>query len=101
MLGIATDNATNNDTMFSHLTDLCAADGVKFDPPNQRVRCLGHIINLAAQLVLKNLKAEGPTEEDDLLENEESEDVGSLGTVGKVNYSLDFWNFFKPNESYS
>ena len=101
MLGIVTDNATNNNTMFSHLTDFCAVDGIKFDLSNQRVWCLGYIINLAVQLVLKNLKTKGLTKEDDLLENEESENVDSLGTVGKVNYSLDFWNFFKPNKSYS
>lgn len=71
--------------MFSYFTDLCAKEEIEFDPSNQRVRCLGHIINLAAQLVLKNLKAEGPVEENDLLEDNENDDIISLGTVGKVN----------------
>jgi hypothetical protein len=70
--------------MFEYFAALCAGDGVKFDPPNQRVRCLGHIMNLATQLILKYLKAEGPAEENDLLEDSESGNIVSLGTVGKV-----------------
>ena len=87
MLGIATDNALNNNTMFSCFVDLCSKDEIKFDLPNQWVQCLGHIINLAAQLILKNLKAEGLTEEDALLEDNESKSVISLGMVRKVNCS--------------
>jgi len=84
--------------MFEYFADLCAGDGVKFDPPNQRVRCLGHIINLAAQLVLKHLKAEGPAEENDLLEYNESENIVSLGTVGKV-MAVDILPFFFKKKS--
>ena len=80
--------------MFDCFVNLFAEDGVNFEPSNQRVRCLGHIINLAAQLVLKNLKAEGPAEEDDLLENDESEDIVSLETVEKVNSNCHFCSFF-------
>jgi len=68
--------------MFFHFTEKCAEDGVEFDQPNQRVRCLGHIINLAAQNTLKNLKAEGPNNENDLLVDDQN--VASLGVVGKV-----------------
>jgi len=70
--------------MFEYFADLCVGDGVKFDSPNQHVRCLGHIMNLATQLILKHLKAEGPAKENDLLEDSESGDIASLGTIGKV-----------------
>ena len=39
ILGVATDNASNNNTMFEYFADLCAGDGVKFNPLNQCVRC--------------------------------------------------------------
>lgn len=83
MLGVSTDNASNNDTMFACFTQICEENGVKFDSPNQRVRCLGHIINLAAQNTLKSLKAEGPDDESDLLVDN-NENIASLGVVGKV-----------------
>lgn len=87
MLAISTDNASNNDTMFQNFANICAREDVNFDPPNQRVRCLGHIINLAVQNTLKDLKAEGPNEENDLLdeiENKPDKDITSMGTVEKV-----------------
>ncbi len=70
--------------MFKYFADLCAGDGVKFDSPNQHVRCLGHIMNLTTQLILKYLKTEGLAEENDLLEDSESGDIILLGTIGKV-----------------
>jgi hypothetical protein len=78
--------------MFNKFTEICEEDGVKFDPPNQRVRCLGHIINLAAQNTLKNLKAEGPNDENEVL-MDDNRNVASLGVVGKVS-SLNFWYLF-------
>lgn len=73
--------------MFYYFTEICKREKINFDESNQRVRCLGHIINLAAQKILKNLKAEGPDKENDLLndnDNTEEEDIASLGTIGKV-----------------
>lgn len=40
-----------------------------FDSNNQRVRCLAHIINLAAQDALKALKGTGPESEEEVLED--------------------------------
>ena len=57
---------------------------ITFDPANQRVRCLAHIINLAAQKALKDLDAFGPDTEADVLEAEESED-NLKNVVYKVN----------------
>ncbi len=78
--------------MFNYFTDFCIKDNIKFDSSNQRVRCLGHIINLAAQIILKNLKTDksinNNLSEDSENENEnesenENENI-SLGIIEKV-----------------
>lgn len=51
-----------------------------FDSNNQRVRCLAHIINLAAQDALKALKGIGPESEEEVL----IENHNSLGIIEKV-----------------
>jgi hypothetical protein len=68
------------DTMFSKFKTICDYEGINnFDTENQRVRCLAHIINLAAQNVLKSLKEEAPNNENEILEN------NSINTGGIVN----------------
>jgi hypothetical protein len=42
------DNATNNDTLVDHFASKCAAEGISFSVQNGRMRCLPHIIHLAA-----------------------------------------------------
>ncbi|CAG8770758.1 3165_t:CDS:1, partial [Cetraspora pellucida] len=49
----------------------CIYNEINFDTNNQRVRCLAHIINLTAQDLLKNLKAEGLNENKILLDNKD------------------------------
>jgi len=45
-----TDNTTNNDTTITALDQLIHDNGgVRFDLKMHRLRCLGHIINLAAK----------------------------------------------------
>lgn len=51
-----------------------------FDSKNQRVRCLAHIINLAAQDALKALKGIGPESEEEVLEDNNN----PIGVVAKV-----------------
>jgi hypothetical protein len=46
---ITSDNHSANDTMSYHLSELLKVEGVTWDPVRHRCRCLGHIINLAAQ----------------------------------------------------
>jgi hypothetical protein len=67
--------------MFNYFTDLCIKDNIKFDPLNQRVRCLGHIINLAAQLIIKNLKSDELIEEFNENENENENEIGIIEKV--------------------
>ncbi|PKC55420.1 hypothetical protein RhiirA1_371195 [Rhizophagus irregularis] len=44
------------DKMFSKFECMCNYESIKFDVKNQRMRYLAHIINLAAQNILKVLK---------------------------------------------
>ena len=39
-----------------------------FEPKDQRVRCLTHIIDLAAKKALENLQASAPADEADIME---------------------------------
>ncbi|CAG8581669.1 1337_t:CDS:2, partial [Racocetra persica] len=88
-LRITTDNASNNNTMFSYFANYCTYDEIYFDINNQRVRCLAHIINLAVQDLLKNLKAEGPNENKILLNNEDIiSTVKKLRKIIIIIYSL-------------
>ncbi|CAJ0636096.1 9787_t:CDS:2 [Entrophospora sp. SA101] len=77
------------DTLFENFEILCEEEGIKFDASNQRVSCLAHIINLAAQSTLKSLKCLAPEEESSPLD-----DTG-LTDNGLKDYVLS--NFEQPN----
>ena len=71
-----TDNASNNITFLKAVESDLSQRYIYYDSDNKHVRCLAHVINLAAQQVLTTLKA---------TDNDESsnEEVGSL--IVKVN----------------
>ena len=49
------DNASNNDTMLKHLSqEIQRAGGEGFNVETRRLRCMGHILNLAVKLLLFN-----------------------------------------------
>jgi len=83
-LGITTDNSSNNDTFIRALSDTCAEESIAFNAENNHVRCLAHVMNLAAQLLLSTLKASA-VNENELLNN--YDDVDSISIVMKVNKS--------------
>ena len=83
-MGITTDNASNNDTFIWALSDTCAEESIAFNAENNHVRCLAHVMNLAAQLLLSTLKASA-VNENELLNN--YDDVDSISIVMKVNKS--------------
>lgn len=49
------DNASNNDTLLSELEKLLKRAKVPFDAIKQRIRCMPHIIHLAAMALLSSL----------------------------------------------
>lgn len=61
VVAINMDNALNNDTMIEHLEALLQHDFIDFNPSYVRMRCMPHIVHLAA---LELLKAIGVVKDD-------------------------------------
>lgn len=80
------------DKMFNVFETLCDYEEVPFDAKNQRVHCLAHIINLAAQNILKSLKEEAPNNEIEVLEQNISNTTGVVSKV-KIYYKFFYISF--------
>ena len=56
LLCVTTDNATNNDTLTaSFQTHLATSNFIVFNPSEQHIPCVAHILNLTVQTFLSNL----------------------------------------------
>ena len=64
LLAITTDNASNNETLVSHLITVSQERSIQFRGSAVHVRCTAHIINLAVQAFLKGMGAEALDDED-------------------------------------
>jgi hypothetical protein len=71
-MACTTDNASNNDTLMNKLQATCQDRNIEFTVKNNHVRCLAHVINLAAQDALSNLKV-GYVENESEILNQNSE----------------------------
>ncbi|CAB4396011.1 unnamed protein product [Rhizophagus irregularis] len=56
ILSVTTDNASNNVTFLQIVEDELSKKFIDFDSKDKHVRCLAHIMNLAAQQALSTLK---------------------------------------------
>jgi len=75
-MAVTTDNATNNDTMMKMMEETCKNKNIAFSSYNNHVRCLAHVINLAAQDALAKLKVGYVEFENEILnDNRETNDV--------------------------
>jgi hypothetical protein len=75
-MACTTDNATNNDTLMSILETVCKSKNIEFTAYDNHVRCLAHVINLAAQAALSKLKVGYVEHESEILDdNGEINDV--------------------------
>ena len=63
-LAVTTDNAADNGTMLASLSDFHRPLGVVYNPKDVWSRCVGHVLNLVAQGILKGLGALPPSEEE-------------------------------------
>lgn len=54
VLGVTCDNASNNDAMIKHLTELLP----DFDGAPNRVRCFAHVLNLVAKSLIRQFDAD-------------------------------------------
>lgn len=68
-MACTTDNATNNDTFMNMLQIKCECEGIGFTVFHNHVRCLAHVINLAAQAALLKLKVAYVDDESEILNN--------------------------------
>ena len=68
-MACTTDNATNNDTFMITLQQTCENRSIDFTARNNHVRCLAHVINLAAQAALSKLKVGYVDNENEILSN--------------------------------
>ncbi|CAB5359159.1 unnamed protein product [Rhizophagus irregularis] len=68
IFAITSDNATNNDTFMKYLENTCQKKNISFDAINNHCRCIAHIMNLAVQEILKQIKAGEAEPEDAILE---------------------------------
>lgn len=64
------------------LTNMLTSESIDFNPKDQWVRCLAHIINLAVQSALTSLKAVAANSENDVLEY--NYETATASVVSKV-----------------
>lgn len=68
---------------------------ITFDPNNQRVRCLAHVINLAAKKAMENSNSVSYENEMDFIENNDTEE-NLKNAIYKVNYYI-YLSIYKFN----
>ncbi len=68
-------------TMLNKISNSLQENGITFNPNNQRVRCLAHIINLAAKQAIENLYISWS--DDDILD-EANDNVELISIIYKV-----------------
>jgi hypothetical protein len=69
------DNATSNDTAVVTISQKLDALGIAFDPQERRLRCFGHILNLAAKAFLWS---ENPLHIDDASFEDDADEATQL-----------------------
>ena len=79
-MACTTDSASNNDTLMDSLEFIYKDQNINFTKKNYHIRCLAHVINLAAQDALTTLKVEYSENE-----NEVFNQNNSNGVISKVN----------------
>jgi hypothetical protein len=54
---------------MKYLENICQKKSISFNAVNSHCRCLAHVINLAVQDILRQIKADEAQTEDKILEN--------------------------------
>jgi len=73
------------DTMLNKISSELYLKNITFEPDNQRVRCLAHIINLAAKKAIENSNFVLYEDEMEFVEIDDSEE-NLKSVIYKVNY---------------
>jgi hypothetical protein len=83
------------DTMLDKISSELFLKNITFDPNNQRVRCLAHVINLAAKKAMENSNSVSYENEMDFIENNDTEE-NLKNAIYKVNYYI-YLSIYKFN----
>jgi len=75
------------DTMLNKISSELYLKNITFEPDNQRVRCLAHIINLAAKKAIENSNFVLYEDEMEFVEIDDSEE-NLKSVIYKVNYYI-------------
>ena len=75
------------DTMLNKISSELYLKNITFEPDNQRVRCLAHIINLAAKKAIENSNFVLYEDEMEFIEIDDSEE-NLKSVIYKVNYYI-------------
>lgn len=70
-------------TMLERVSNFLQEKNIYFNPQNQRVRCLAHIINLAAKQAIENLYVSYSDVDDNILD-EIDDNIELLSIIKKV-----------------
>jgi hypothetical protein len=91
------DNASNNDTALEEISRRLQAEGYpSFDPVEDRLRCFGHVLNLAVKALLWGANVDAFERENGNQPNREADDVAELvrwrrkGPLGKLHNVLNY-----------
>ena len=93
ILAVTTDNASNNITFLHNLSSELSIQNIEFDYLNQHVRCLAHVINLAAQQALNSLRAVSNTNEDEFLDENENNNEQITGETANILHKVNYYLF--------
>lgn len=69
-------------TMMNKISNSLQEKNINFNPNNQRVRCLAHVINLAVKQAIENLYVSRSDDDDILDETDDSTELISI--INKV-----------------
>ena len=81
---IVCDNTSNIDTMLNIIQFNLEKKNITFEPKDQWVRCLVHIIDLVVKKTLENLQASTSANEIDIIEETEETEEDLKSIVYKV-----------------
>lgn len=88
------DNATNNDTMCAQMEKDMLANGIVWDANLYRMRCAGHICNLAVQALLFG-KHPNTDKDPELPSADDITAWRKLGALGKL-HNIIIWIYHSP-----
>ena len=83
------------DIMLDKISSELILKNITFDPNNQWVRCLAHVINLAAKKAMENSNSVSYENEMDFIENNDTEE-NLKNAIYKVNYYI-YLSIYKFN----